>query len=844
MGRLKSAGERSSTGNSNVTQDRSLAFGELLRDLRLAAGLSQEMLAERARLSLGGISVLERGARRSPHRDTVALLAEGLGLCPADRARLEAAAVRPAQPRRRKSAKQELPPHNLPAEFNSFVGHRHEIAEIAGLLRDVRFVTLVGAGGVGKTRCALQIGTAFLRSTSDGVWLAELAPIPDQSLVPSVIALALNIHEQPDRSLLETLVAYLKRKQLLLILDNCEHVIDEARTVTAKILQACPDVRILATSREGLRICGEETYRIPSLGVPPDTETLSSEAVSRYEAVQLFVDRARSSNKRFALTDENAPDVVEICRRIDGIPLAIELAAARVNVLSAQQLAEKLDDRFRVLTGGDRNALPRQQTMRALIDWSYDLLSDEERLLFRKLAIFAGGFTLDSASAVCSSTALDEPEVFDLLSSLVDKSLVHSEPAGSGTRYRLLESTRQYAREKLAEGGEFETSARAHAAAYLAMAEELGSAWETSPDRAVLALAEPELENLRAALQWAFGSRGDVRLGQRLAGTLRSPWAILGETEGRRWIQLARESTDAHTPVATIAALDLAEALLAAGLMQHKASLAAAQRALASYREVGDQLRIARTERIVGRELVVLGKIAEGEQLLSQALQGARSLGARRLIGNVLEDLAVARELAGGDLCEARQLSAEALAIARSMGAERNAAVLAGNLAEAEFRGGDAAAAVRLVGEALAAARTLNSTRDVTNALCNMAAYLVTLDRYDEARTSAREALAAARDARYAVQVTWALQRLAAVCALRPAVASLPEALARAARLLGYADTQLTRLDAVREYTEQQEYDKMLPALRNALGADECAKLMNEGSAWNEDQAVGEAMLI
>ncbi|MGA9944267.1 MAG: adenylate/guanylate cyclase domain-containing protein, partial [Candidatus Cybelea sp.] len=476
-------------------------------------------------------------------------------------------------------------PNNLPRRLTSFVGREEVVAEVAALIERFPLVTLVGTGGAGKTRCAVQVAADVLDGSGDGAWLAELAPITDPALVSSVIAQALNVPERPNCPVLDTLLAYLKRKRLLLILDNCEHVIDEARSVAGAILQGCPEVRILATSREGLNIAGEETYRMPSLAIPSNAEILSTAEAARYSAVQLFVDRALSSDKRFVLTEGNAPHVAEICRRLDGIPLAIELAAARVKVLSPQQLAQKLDERFRLLTGGDRSALPRQQTMRALIDWSYDLLSGDERALFRKVAIFAGGLTLETATAVCSGGAIDEMAILDLLSSLVDKSLVHAELVGSGTRYRLLESTRQYAREKLSEAGEYGAVAHAHANAYAALAEQLDDLRETLPDRAWLSRAEPELENFRAALAWAFRAPGDALLGQRLAGGLPRVWLAFATAEGQRWVHTAQELVTNETPLPVLAALDLAEAMLASALVQHKAALAAAERALARYRE-------------------------------------------------------------------------------------------------------------------------------------------------------------------------------------------------------------------------------------------------------------------
>ncbi len=771
-------------------------------------------------------------------------------------------------------------PNNLPQQLTSFVERDHEVAEIKALLQKNRLVTLVGTGGAGKTRCAQQVGADLLDGSGEGVWLVELAPTSDASLVSNVIAQALNVQETPNHPMLETLLAYLKRKRLLLILDNCEHVIDEARNVMTAILRSAPDVHVLATSREGLSVAGEHVYRMPSLSVPPMGDSLTAETVRRYGAVVLFADRALASSGRFALRDEDAHDVAEICRRLDGIPLAIELAAARVKVLSPQQLLQKLDERFRVLTGGDRTALPRQQTMRALIDWSYDLLSDDERALFRKLSIFAGGFTLESASAMCAqearngAQAVDEMAIVDLLSSLVDKSLVQAEPAGSGTRFRLLESTRQYARDKLTERGEYEAVARAHAAAYLALAEQLERAYETTPDRAWSAQAEPELENWRAALEWTLAAAKDVPLGQRLTGALRRAWLFFAATEGRRWVRAALDAVAATTPTAVVAKLYLAEADLDTARSRYKASYASAQQALTRYRDVEDPLGAASAQRYAGLALLALGRIPEGEALLNEALRVACTRGAPKLTAGVLLILAMARQLAV-DFAAARTRYAEALAAAKASGAERTELNVAAQLAELEFQDGNASAALALGGESLAGYRSQNDTRVVAIQLSNMAAYLVALGRYDEARTRAREALNLFRDVRSEVHLAYVLQHLAAVealrhedeverahaahgwgrdCAEHSVGESAPKAeiqfasaaleRTRAARLVGYVDARLTALEALREYTERHEYDRMLAALRDALGEEQLATLMNEGRAWTEDHAVAEALLV
>jgi predicted ATPase/transcriptional regulator with XRE-family HTH domain len=446
------------------------AFGALLRRHRMAAGLSQELLAERAPMSVNGISALERGERRSPYRETVLLLAKALDLTPAAAVEFEAAAARPRRPHARVLPQAAAsdggaePATNLSLQRTSLVGREAEIADIVGFFQDCRLVTLTGAGGVGKTRTALAVGENLVADMKAGVWLVELAPLAQGSFVLGSVARALNIQEPPNRPLLETLLAYLKQKSLLLILDNCEHVIAEAAAFADALLRGCPNLRVLATSREPLRIAGEQLYRLPSLSMPTPQEAsrLTAREAADHAAILLFVERAKAIDHRFTLSDDTAPVVADICRRLDGLPLAIELAAARVKVLSLRQLHERLEERFRVLTGGSRNALPRQQTIRALIDWSYDLLDERERTLFRRLGIFVNGFTLEGAMAIGSGHELDELEVFDVLASLVDKSLVLADLTVDALRYRLLKSTRAYAREKLDLAGERESSAARH----------------------------------------------------------------------------------------------------------------------------------------------------------------------------------------------------------------------------------------------------------------------------------------------------------------------------------------------------------------------------------------------
>jgi predicted ATPase/transcriptional regulator with XRE-family HTH domain len=814
-------------------------FGTLLRRFRIEAQLGQEALAERARLSVNAISALERGVRRAPHRDTVNLLILGLGLEGEQRRALERAADaarEPGKPRVRVESRAAVAPapslrpfpNNLPRRLTSFVGRDAAMADICKEIDASPLVTLVGTGGVGKTRCALEAGAHLLDGSGDGVWLADLAPITDPALVAGTIGRALNVPETPDRPLLDTLTNYLKSKRLLLIVDNCEHVIADARGVIGAIVRACPEVRILATSREPLGLAGESIYRVPSLSLAA--------------AVQLFAERAANVDRSFAVRGDNSPYVAEICRRVDGIPFAIELAAARVNVLAPRQLVQKLDELFRVLTGGDRSALPRQHTLRALIDWSYDLLAEDERRLFRMISIFAGSFTLESATAVSGDGATDEFTVLDLLSSLVDKSLLEVEPAEAGSRFRLLESTRAYARDRLAAAGEQVAAARAHATRYAELAERHERAHDSTPDRIWLEAVRSEMENWRAALAWSSGN--DRELAQRMTGALRWAYSYLAPAEGRRWVRTVIATLDAATPNEAAAKLDLADALFAAAHKEFETAHAAAERACARYERQGDLAGLAEARRRAGTALIYLGEIDAGENLLERALADARNAEAGKLTGLIMMDLGQARQFSG-DLDAARTWFTQALAICRALGAQRIAGAVASNLGECEFRAGNAETALELVRESLETHRAGNYALNVAINLANMAAYLIALDRYDEALDVVRSAIPAARDPDYGYGIVLLIQRAAAIAALRPAAS---EAAARAdrmraGRLLGYVDRNIGSI-AKGEYTERSEYERALAALRDGLGAGELARLMAESLPWGEPDAVAEALLV
>jgi predicted ATPase/transcriptional regulator with XRE-family HTH domain len=838
------------------------SFGPVLRRLRLEARISQEELAERARLSVQSISSLERGRRRAPYRETIRMLSEGLQLSDAQRRELEAAAQRRPRPSvlgvttydstdPHLSAFQELrggeqAQQNLPLQRTSLVGRKGDIDGIVHLVQRSRLVTLTGTGGIGKTRAALAVGDALLESTAAGVWLVELAPVMQGSAIAAAVARTLNVQEVANRSLLESLIAHLKHKPLLLILDNCEHVIAGAAAIAEALLQGCPPLRILATSRESLRIAGEQQYRLPSLQVPTVAQSvrLSAAGARDYSALVLFAQRAQQSDLRFTLDDRNAGTVAEICRRLDGIPLAIELAAARVNTLPLQTLSANLDQRLRILTGGNRTALPRQQTMRALIDWSYDLLSPPEQRLFERLSIFAGGCTLTTITAVYADDAVDEIGILELLSSLVNKSLVAADLDVPESRYRLLESSREYAHEKLAARGELTDVTHRHAAAYTDLAERMEREHDLARNSEWFARAELEIENWRAALHWSLVERGDIVLGQRLAGAMRAVWPATAIGERRRWLQLALDLVDAGTPPLVAANLEHSVATVAYMFGEFEAALSSSRRLTAVFAELGDALGVARAQFVTGRSLANMGRVAEGEPFLKSSLAAARELGNTPLAGLALGGLARARSLVG-DLASARAFLAEAFTIYEATGADAYSVLAKSAAAGIEFHAGNVEQAVHLSTAALDTMRSFGLTLFVTMEMNNLAAYLIACERWNDARALARDTLELALETQQLVELAWSLQHLAAVVTLSTASlerSSLPAQLA--AQLLGYVDARITALGTSRQFIQQQEYDRVLTILRNTLGTAKSRKMMMFGALITEDEAIETAQSL
>jgi len=819
--------------NTSEEGSASVAFAALLRQFRVRAGLSQQMLADRAMLSVQAVSALERGYRKVPYRETLERLADALSLTPEARVALERSARRARQSR---TAEPEAPPpHNLPRQLTSFLGRDEVVKEIGELLLNAPLVSIVGTGGAGKTRTAITVGMNLLHHFPDGVWFVELASLSDPMLIVQALGSTLGVQESPRRPLLDSIVSYLSDKRCLLIFDNCEHVVNEARRVVGSLLRENPTVSLLTTSRESLTIAGERAFRIPPLSVPPTDASAPDEAMT-YGSVALFADRVRAADAQFSVTVANVVPIIEICRRLDGLPLALELAAARATVLSPQQIADRLDRAFDLLTAVEQRGPERHQTMRAVIDWSYALLSSHAQLLFDRTSIFVGSFTLDTAAAACSGAELPEGDVLQQLSALIAQSLVATDFSHGEARYHLLEITRQYAREHLVDRGEEPELARRHAHAYLAVAQRLDRDWYTARERTWFQEAEAELDNFRSALSWALGERNDVETGLLLAAALARVWYSLSPLEGRRWVRIAAESDPEHQSPAVRAALLISDAMLSGALGEYAASLSSAQQALALHESL-DALQVARVQHAAGSALSALGQTKSAEALLKTALESAEQLRNRRLSALLLGELGTSRSRSG-DNAGARRFYAEALSHYIPLGFDRAAASIAGHLAEVEFASGNVDAALARVEEARVGHEATRNRRSAANDLCNMAAYLISLDRFDDARRQAMRALSAARDVKATVLTAYILQHMAAIGMLEE---SANGTLDRATMLLGFVDARLAGLEAGREFTEQQEYERMTASLQAALGK-RAAELMALGAEWTEDDAVAVAL--
>jgi predicted ATPase/class 3 adenylate cyclase len=756
-------------------------------------------------------------------------------------------------------------PTNLRPQVTSFVGRERELAEVRRLLERSRLVTLVGVGGTGKTRLELQVAADALEGYGDGAWLVELAPLSDPELVVGEVGRVLRVQQEPGQPPIDTIADYLRSKELLLVLDNCEHLIAAAAEVTERLLGSCSALSVLTTSREPLGIDGEALFAVPSLALPAAVEERSGQLIvddealdraGRSEAVSLFLERARATLPAFALDRSNVGAVVEICRRLDGIPLALELAAARVNVLSADEIAQGLSDRFRLLTGGRRTAVPRQRTLQALIDWSWDLLEDDDRRLLRRLAVFAGGWTLECATGVTFDYPADHGSdgvgrndggarlaTLDGLGRLVDRSLVVVDHTGA-TRYRMLETIRQYAADQLAASGETVLLCDRQLAVFLRLARDAEQGLEGPELPAWMERLDAEIDNLRTALDWADGADPDEALEMCVALTRYWQSRAMG-SEGLDRLLHAVERVralpePASAPVARARAVLVARGLTGASVVAesigHAERASLGQEALALARQSGDPAAIADAIAI----LVITRALAAGER----DVEGLRAMLDEAMdIANELGDGARAGRIAGGRaLVEA---SVDLDAAERWLVRASEAAVRSGNPQEiawvTQIRGRVASQIGRLddaqrwFRQSQAQFHAIGDQRFELSVQSELGHVLRRSDRIDEAEAEYRQTLRGWQRSGNRGAVANQLESFAYVAMSRGDGV-------RAARLLGAAEALRAVAEAAMSGFEREEYDAALGRLRNELDRGSLGSAWAEGGGMTADAAVAFAL--
>jgi predicted ATPase/DNA-binding XRE family transcriptional regulator len=858
-------------------------FSEVLKESRVLAGLTQEALAERSGLSVEAIRALERGRRGAPRFDTVTRLSNALG--GDDFSRLVAAARSTPVP-------DVTPPvaRHLPSIPDSFIGREREQARVAALLDDSRLVTLVGAGGIGKSRLALAVAEAIAANYPDGAWLVELAALSNPILVPDAVATALGLRPEANQPLVVTLVNHLATRRLLLILDNCEHLVSACADLVGTLLRSCPAVHILATSREALRVIGERRFGIPALTTPPTQHRDVVELARSYDAVRLFVARAQERVHDFELDAENVAAVAEICARLDGIPLALELAASRVGMLPVQWIAERLDDRFRLLSSGDRTALPRQRTLRAALDWSWDLLEPVEQRVLARLAVFAGGCTLAAAQSICIEPTLDEWSVLDILDALADKSLLsmdeHADETGN-TRYRMLETVRQYARDRLAEHAETASIRDRHLQWYAALVDEADRMLLGPEQTKWLARLESELDNLRSALNWSVNTQAgetpcDRLIGVRLAATLSRFWRMRSLlNEGRYWLTLARDQH--NLPPDVKAAVLYGIGFLSYYQGDYASAIEHARESLALFRDLRQDAGIANAQMILGLIAEMRDEYALARTLVEECLALFRELQDMRGVSTALYMLGqVARDQ--GHYDQAGVHFAESYALCRSLGDSWAMLVALNRNTVAKIEQGELDQATALATESLALSRELHKdTWSVAWALCNLSQVAIyqgnferaavlaeesqTLSRqigaqwsaaiatstlgllaheqgdFDSALRLYRECLTFHRAAPNKWRVAECLEAIARALVYRGAHGSASD-LDMAAHLFGAAEALRAAIGAPRPPVAEPAYRQAVESLREALGIEATAESWAAGALLTWQEAADQAMLV
>ena len=731
---------------------------------------------------------------------------------------------------------ESLPRNNLPFFPTRFIGRKQEIEEIERLLAANHLLTLSGSGGCGKTRLGLEVAAKILTAYESGAWIADLAPLSDPAWVPRAVATALGVREQPGTPVAETLAGYLRRKHLLLILDNCEHLVQACADLVGGLLRSCSRLKVLTTSREPLNIQGEVVWRVPCLSFPELRKAINPtmSVLGQYEAVRLFLDRAASAMPGFAMTDRNGAAIARICQRLEGIPLALELAAARLKTLSIDQIAARIDDRFHLLTGGSRAALPRHRTLREAIDWSYELLSTKERVLLGRLSVFAGACTLEAVEAVCCANARQQgDETLYLLAQLVDKSMVQVEDRKGQRRYRLLETIRQYAREKLAEAGEEQRVRTRHRDWYLEFAERAERLLQGRDQKIWMEKLELEIDNIRAALEWC-SKAGNEEEELRLAGALFFLWIVLGYFgEGRQLLRRALEHLkNASDPVR-------AKALYTAAYIEFfftdfMRMDRYGREILALSEKTGDKRSRVWALNCMGVAALNLGHEHEADALCEQSVRVSREMTDRGTKLLALRIFGIVQK-AHGSYERAAPLIEEALQLARELSDKGSMGRLLHDLASNLLQSGeDLPRAMTLANESLSISRELGDRIGECRSLVGLGRVCRRMKDYDNVKTFHNEALSLIRELGTKQDVPNCLNDLAAAENYQ----GRPQ---RAARLLG-ACRSITDSYTFIEQHMLSEHEQTTAAVRSALTDEAFEAAWTEGRALALEEAVDYAL--
>jgi predicted ATPase/DNA-binding SARP family transcriptional activator len=725
---------------------------------------------------------------------------------------------------------EESPKTNLPVPLTSFIGREREIEDVIHLLSSTRLLTLIGSGGIGKTRLAIQAANDLIKSYKEGVWWVELAPLIDETLVPQAVAQVLGVRESPDQPMIESVKNFLREKQLLLVMDNCEHLIAVCAQLADDLLTQCAELSILTTSREALGITGETTLHVSALSFPVLAHLSQIQNLKEFESIQLFVERAAAARPDLALTQQNAFTVAQICHRLDGIPLALELAAARVKLLSLEEIATRLDDRFTLLTHGSRTALPRHQTLRAAIDWSYDLLSAPERIFFNRLSVFTGGFTLDAAEEVVTGGDVSKSQVIDLLGQLIDKSLVTVraglEDSESETRYGMLETIREYAREKLDQSGETEQVRQRHRDFFIAFVEQTEPKLRSAEQFQWLDRLEVEHDNLRAA--WECAIESDAKLASRLASALLDFWMMRGNpSEGREWLAQLLPQTMQWRQTA-----GRARVLSVAGRLSyfHRDIVSARQlleEALAIARALGDKKQMAFALNWLGYIANYRSDDQTAEAVAKEALTIYQELQDPLGIVETTFFLAMASP---GQYPEAEERCISSLAKLKELGDNFGVAYALNLLGElARFRG-DYEPARQFYEENLEILRKLRS-RAIVPPMMNLAWVSLYGGDTRKAKALFEESLNRSNESGDKGTMTECLTGFVGVLVM----AGKPE---QAARLIGAAESLLRGMGWTMTAVDQKDYDHYIAIVRGQLDEGVFERAWAEGRSMMFEQAI------